>query len=99
MHTLALISNMMSKCLNLDSLKCSLISVILLCVQFGVVDYDPGTRDQKTKSLHFFADNKITKIVEFIGKTSTILAKILNWLQNVVFIARVVIIQIKAIVK
>ena len=76
MHTLALISNMMSKCLNLDSLKCSLISVILLCVQFGVVDYDPGTHDQKTKSLHFFEDNKISKIVEFIGKTSTMLAKI-----------------------
>ena len=89
----------MSKCLNLDSLKCSLISVILLCVQFGVVDYDPGTHDQKTKSLHFFEDNKITKIVEFISKTSTMLAKILSWLQNVVFIARVVIIQIKAIVK
>ena len=70
MHILALISNMMSKCLNLDSLKCSLISVILLCVQFGVVDYDPGTHDQKTKSLHFFEDNKITKIVEFFGKTS-----------------------------
>ena len=99
MHTLALISNMMSKCLNLDSLKCSLISVILLCVQFGVVDYDPGTHDQKTKSLHFFEDNKITKIVEFFGKTSTMLAKILNWSQNVVFIARMVIIQIKAIVK
>ena len=83
---------MMSKCLNLDSLKCSLISVILLCVQFAVVDYDPGTRDQKTKSLHFFEDNKISKIVEFIGKTSTMLAKILNWSQNVVFIARMVII-------
>ena len=79
MHTLALISNMMSKCLNLDSLKCSLISVILLCVQFGVVDYDPGTHDQKTKSLHFFEDNKISKIVEFFGKTSyKLLAKILN---------------------
>ena len=69
---------MMSKCLNLDSLKCSLISVILLCVQFGVVDYDPGTHDQKTKSLHFFEDNKISKIVEFFGKTSTMLAKILK---------------------
>ena len=55
--------------------------------------------DQKTKSLHFFEDNKISKIVEFFGKTSTMLAKILNWSQNVVFIARMVIIQIKAIVK
>ena len=47
-------------------------------MQFAVVDYDPGTHDQKTKSLHFFEDNKISKIVEFFGKTSTMLAKILN---------------------
>ena len=47
-------------------------------MQFAVVDYDPVTHDQKTKSLHFFEDNKITKIVEFFGKTSTMLDKILN---------------------
>ena len=69
---------MMSKCLNLDSLKCSLISVILLCVQFTVVDYDPGTHDQKTRSLHYFEDNKIIKVAEFINKTCTMPAKILN---------------------
>ena len=67
-------------------------------MQFGVVDYDPGTHDQKTKSLHFFEDNKISKIVEFFGKTSTMLAKIFK-LITCFFIARVVIIQIKAIVK
>ena len=72
MHTLALISNMMSKCLNLDSLKCSLISVILLCVQFGVVDYDPGTHDQKTKSVHFFEDKQKSKIVELCSVLAVI---------------------------
>ena len=95
-HTCALIINMMSKFINLNSLKCFLISVIWLCVQFAVVDYDPGTHDLKTRSLHYFEDDKITKVVEFIIKTSAVVTKILNLSQNV---ARMVMIQIKAIVK
>ena len=98
-HTCALIINMMSKFINLNSLKCFLISVIWLCVQFAVVDYDPGTHDLKTRSLHYFEDDKITKVVEFIIKTSAVVTKILNLSQNVVFTARMVTIQIKAIVK
>ena len=68
-------------------------------MQFAVVDYDPGTHDLKTRSLHYFEDDKITKVVEFIIKTFAMVTKILNLTQNVVFIARMVIIQIKAIVK
>ena len=98
-HTCALIINMMSKFINLNSLKCFLISVIWLCVQFAVVDYDPGTHDLKTRSLHYFEDDKITKVIEFIIKTSTVVTKILNLSQNIVFTARMVMIQIKAIVK
>ena len=86
---------MMSKFINLNSLKCFLISV-LLCVQFAVVDYDPGTHDLKTRSLHYFEDDKITKVIEFIIKTSAVVTKILNLSQNV---ARMVMVQIKAIVK
>ena len=89
----------MSKFINLNSLKCFLISVIWLCVQFAVVDYDPGTHDLKTRSLHYFEDDKITKVIEFIIKTSTVVTKILNLSQNIVFTARMVMIQIKAIVK
>ena len=37
-------------------------------MQFAVVDYDPGTHDLKTRSLHYFEDDKITKVVEFIIK-------------------------------
>ena len=95
-HTCALIIHMMSKFINLNSLKCFLISVIWLCVQFAVVDYDPGTHDLKTRSLHYFEDDKITKVIEFIIKTSAVVTKILNLSQNV---ARMVMIQIKAIVK
>ena len=95
-HMCALIINMMSKFINLNSLKCFLISVIWLCVQFAVVDYDPGTHDLKTRSLHYFEDDKITKVIEFIIKTSAVVTKILNLSQNV---ARMVMIQIKAIVK
>ncbi|XP_066019502.1 cleavage and polyadenylation specificity factor subunit 1-like [Pocillopora verrucosa] len=29
--------------------------------KFAVVDYDPGTHDLKTRSLHYFEDDKITK--------------------------------------
>ncbi|RMX55362.1 hypothetical protein pdam_00022855, partial [Pocillopora damicornis] len=36
--------------------------------KLAVVDYDPGTHDQKTKSLHFFEDKQKSKIVEFFGK-------------------------------
>ena len=68
-------------------------------MQFAVVDYDPGTHDLKTRSLHYFEDDKITKVVEFIIKTSAVVTKILNLSQNVVFTARMVTIQIKAIVK
>ena len=68
-------------------------------MQFAVVDYDPGTHDLKTRSLHYFEDDKITKVVEFIIKTSATVNKILNLSQNVVFTARMVMIQIKAIVK
>ena len=68
-------------------------------MQFAVVDYDPGTHDLKTRSLHYFEDDKITKVVEFIIKTSAMVNKILNLSQNVVFTARMVMIQIKAIVK
>ena len=64
-----------------------------------MVDYDPGTHDLKTRSLHYFEDDKITKVVEFIIKTSATVNKILNLSQNVVFTARMVMIQIKAIVK
>ena len=64
-----------------------------------MVDYDPGTHDLKTRSLHYFEDDKITKVVEFIIKTSAMVNKILNLSQNVVFTARMVMIQIKAIVK
>ena len=78
-HTCALIINMMSKFINLNSLKCFLISVIWLCVQFAVVDYDPGTHDLKTRSLHYFEDDKITKVIEFIIKTSAVVTKILNY--------------------
>ena len=88
-HTCALIINMMSKFINLNSLKCFLISVIWLCVQFAVVDYDPGTHDLKTRSLHYFEDDKITKVVEFVIKTSAVVTKILNLSQNVVFTARI----------
>ena len=68
-------------------------------MQFAVVDYDPGTHDLKTRSLHYFEDDKITKVVEFIIKTSATVNKILNLSQNVVFTVRMVMIQIKAIVK
>ena len=68
-------------------------------MQFAVVDYDPGTHDLKTRSLHYFEDDKITKVVEFIIKTSATVNKILNLSQNVVFTARMVMIQIKAIAK
>ena len=68
-------------------------------MQFAVVDYDPGTHDLKTRSLHYFEDDKITKVVEFIIKTSAVVTKILNLSQNVVFTARMVMFQIKAIVK
>ena len=68
-------------------------------MQFAVVDYDPGTHDLKTRSLHYFEDDKITKVVEFIIKTFAMVTKILNLSQNVVFTARMVTIQIKAIVK
>ena len=68
-------------------------------MQFAVVDYDPGTHDLKTRSLHYFEDDKITKVVEFIIKTFAMVTKILNLTQNVVFTARMVTIQIKAIVK
>ena len=68
-------------------------------MQFAVVDYDPGTHDLKTRSLHYFEDDKITKVVEFIIKTFAMVTKILNLSQNVVFTARMVMIQIKAIVK
>ena len=68
-------------------------------MQFAVVDYDPGTHDLKTRSLHYFEDDKITKVIEFIIKTSAVVTKILNLSQNVVFTARMVMIQIKAIVK
>ena len=68
-------------------------------MQFAVVDYDPGTHDLKTRSLHYFEDDKITKVVEFIIKTSATVNKILNLSQNVVFTARMVMIQIKTIVK
>ena len=88
-HICALIINVMSKFINLNSSKCSLISVIWLCVQFAVVDYDPGTHDLKTRSLHYFEDDKITKVVEFIIKTSAVVTKILNLSQNVVFTARI----------
>ena len=64
-----------------------------------MVDYDPGTHDLKTRSLHYFEDDKITKVVEFIIKTFAMVTKILNLSQNVVFTARMVTIQIKAIVK
>ena len=64
-----------------------------------MVDYDPGTHDLKTRSLHYFEDDKITKVVEFIIKTSATVNKILNLSQNVVFTVRMVMIQIKAIVK
>ena len=67
-------------------------------MQFAVVDYDPGTHDLKTRSLHYFEDDKITKVIEFIIKTSAVVTKILNLSQNVVFTARMVMIQIKAIV-
>ena len=46
-------------------------------MQFAVVDYDPGTHDLKTRSLHYFEDDKITKVVEFIIKTSAVVTKIL----------------------
>ena len=78
-HICALIINMMSKFINLNSSKCSLISVIWLCVQFAVVDYDPGTHDLKTRSLHYFEDDKITKVIEFIIKTSAVVTKILSY--------------------
>ena len=68
-------------------------------MQFAVVDYDPGTHDLKTRSLHYFEDDKITKVVEFIIKTFAMVTKILNLSQNVVFTARMVMFQIKAIVK
>ena len=68
-------------------------------MQFAVVDYDPGTHDLKTRSLHYFEDDKITKVIEFIIKTSAVVTKILNLSQNVVFTARMVMFQIKAIVK
>ena len=68
-------------------------------MQFAVVDYDPGTHDLKTRSLHYFEDDKITKVIEFIIKTFAMVTKILNLSQNVVFTARMVTIQIKAIVK
>ena len=68
-------------------------------MQFAVVDYDPGTHDLKTRSLHYFEDDKITKVIEFIIKTSAVVTKILNLSKNVVFTARMVMIQIKAIVK
>ena len=68
-------------------------------MQFAVVDYDPGTHDLKTRSLHYFEDDKITKVIEFIIKTSAVVTKILNLSKNVVFTARMVKIQIKAIVK
>ena len=71
--------------------KCHFIMCAVWCG--GLWSRHSWSEDKKNKK------NKITKIVEFISKTSTMLAKILNWLQNVVFIARVVIIQIKAIVK
>ena len=58
-------------------------------MQFAVVDYDPGTHDLKTRSLHYFEDDKITKVVEFIIKTSAVVTKILNLSQNVVFTARI----------
>ena len=48
-------------------------------MQFAVVDYDPGTHDLKTRSLHYFEDDKITKVIEFIIKTSAVVTKILNY--------------------
>ena len=48
-------------------------------MQFAVVDYDPGTHDLKTRSLHYFEDDKITKVIEFIIKTSAVVTKILSY--------------------